>query len=181
MYRSGSTGCQQADRNHPTSTIAGKLAWILPWASGTCKQDQIILPHMNFSLQLQCLPAPVNLLTGKPIFKGKTNHKALERQLVTSAIFKASWQPSLDLETRPVCNETGLLAVTTCLSWDRVFLCSVMSSKTWPRYKTCLSWDRSACSNNLSVMRQGVTLFCHVKQGMTTLQDLSVMRQVCLQ
>ena len=56
----------------------------------------------------------------------------------------------------------------------------VLTTQSWPRNKTCLSQDRSARSNNLSVMRQGVALFCHVKQDMTMLQDLSVTRQVCL-
>ena len=117
-----------------------------------------------------------------------------------------SCQARHDQVTRPVFHETVLLAVTTFLSRYRVLLYSVKSKKTWPPYKTSLSWDCSACSNNLSVMIQGVlysvmsnkagprfktclsrdrsacsnklsvmiqavALFCHVKQGMTMLQD----------
>ena len=82
MYRSGPTGCQRAWRRvrpSPTQKLSRHSALCRtrrrtqhPVARPT---NDNISESNKLELELQCLPAPVNLLTGKPIFKRYTHLK----------------------------------------------------------------------------------------------------------
>ena len=68
--------------------------------SASCRWAVCISESSKLELQLQCLPAPINLLTGKPIFKRYT-FKSIG---TTTRYFcyLALWQPSHSRKTDPV-------------------------------------------------------------------------------
>ena len=62
-------------RCNMTSSAWMDIAGLLAANSASCRWAVCISESSKLELQLQCLPAPINLLTGKPIFKRYTFNK----------------------------------------------------------------------------------------------------------